>query len=179
MKALRKLSVGATRVGSVWWAMALLVGLTGCAAKPFRGTADRSVVHVSLAAHECTTTSEKAVSSNAPPKLERTARAAVGAVKGALMGAVAGAGIGLFFAITTPGGCVEPTTCGAYVGTMVAGSAIGFGVIGAVDGAKTAWRESSGAARSSHACTTGPEIRSSGNSSSGEAELPHGSRSET
>jgi hypothetical protein len=179
MKTLLRLSVGATRTARIWWATALLLGLSGCAGLRSPATADHSVVHASVAAGECRTTSETARSSDAPPKLERTARAALGAVKGALMGAVGGAGIGLFFAVANPAGCVEPTTCGAYVGGMVAGGAIAFSLIGAAAGAKTAWDKSSGVARNSHACTTGPEIRSSGNSPSGEAEAPHGSRSET
>ena len=160
----------------VLWAMALLVGLSGCAAKPFRGTGDHSLVHVSVAARECTTA---AASSDIPPKLERTARAAVRGATGALFGAVGGAAAGFILAAMLAPACVEPTTCSAGVGAIITIGAVAGGVAGAVEGAKTSWRESSGAARDSQACTTGPEIRSSGNSSSGEAELPHGSRSET
>src|SRR5687768_5706992 len=105
----------AARVGL---AMALLGGLAGCAGMPSQVTADHSVVHASSAARECTAASEPAPSSDASPKLERTARAVMGAVKGALVGALAGAGIGLVFALAYPTGCVEPTTCGAYVGAM-------------------------------------------------------------
>jgi hypothetical protein len=158
--------------------LALSVELAGCAAQPSRNAADGSIVHASAAVRECDA-SDAAPSSNVPPKMERVARAAQGAAKGALMGALGGAGIGLLFALTTPGGCVEPTTCTAYVGALVTGGAIGFGVIGAVDGARTAWRESSDVTRNSHACTTEPETTSSGNSSSGETEPPYGSRSET
>jgi hypothetical protein len=143
-------------------AVALLIGLSGCAGTRFPGTADRPIVNASSAARECRT---------APSQLERSAHAAAGAVKGALMGAVGGAGIGLAFAVANPAGCVEPTTSSAYVGGMVAGGAIAFGVIGAAAGARTSWRES--VARKSHVCATEPEIRSSGNSSSGEAELTH------
>lgn len=180
MKALPKLSVSATRVGSVWWAAALLVSLSGCAGMRSPGAADRSMVHVPVAARECRTTLETAPSSDAPPKLERVARAAAGGVIGGLGGAVVGAaGTFMLLAWALAPVCVEPTTCGAGIGTIVTIGAVAGSVAGAIGGARIAWRESSGVARNSHACNAGPEIRSSGNSSSGEAELPHGSRSET
>lgn len=172
MKELCKLMVSAT-------AMALVVGLSGCAGMRSPGTADRSMVHASGAAGECRTTSATALSSDAPPKLERTARAAAGAVKGALLGAVGGAGAVLWFAVAYAPACVDPMTCGSGLGALVTIGAVAGGVIGAVEGARTAWRESSGVARNFLACNTEPETRTSGNSSSGEAELPHGSRTET
>jgi len=175
MKTLLKLYVGATRVGSVWWAAALLVSLSGCAGMRSPGAGDHSMVQVSVTARECTT----AASFDARPKLERTARAAVGGVIGAIGGAVVGAGALLLWASAAAPACVDPTTCGAGVATIATIGAVVGGVVGAVSGAKTAWDESSGVARNSHACTTGPEVRSSGNSSSGEAELPHRPRSET
>lgn len=134
----------------VWWAMTLMLGLAGCAGMQFPGTADNAVAHASGAARECRTTS-----ATASAKLERTARAAVGATKGAVLGSMAGAGLGLFFAVAYPGGCVEPTACAAYVGGMVTFSAVAGGVIGAVKGARTAWREPSGVARDAPACNTG------------------------
>ena len=179
MRTLLKLSVGATRVRSIWWATAFLVSLSGCAGMRSPGAADHSMVRVSVAAREFSTTSQTAGSSDAPPKLERVARAAVGGVIGGAGGAVVGAAALLLWASLAAPACVEPTTCAAGVGTVLTIGAVAGGVAGAVQGATTSWRETSGVARNSHSCAAGPEIRSSGNSSSGEAELPHGSRSET
>ena len=145
------------RAARVWWAMTLLVGLAGCAGMQFPSTADSPMVHASDAARECKATFETASSPDVSPKLERTARVAAGALKGALLGAAGGAGIGLLFAAAYPAGCVEPTTCAAYVGGMVTFNAIAFGVVGAARGARTAWREASGVARDVHACNTAPE----------------------
>jgi hypothetical protein len=159
--------------------LALLVGLTGCAATPFRGSADRSVVHTSAAARECGTASETARSFDAPPKMKRVARAALSGVIGGVGGAVVGAGAALVWAGSLAPACVDPTICLAGVGAVATiGAAVG-GVVGAVAGAKTAWDESSGVAGNFHACNAGPEIRPSGDSSGGETEPPHGSRSET
>jgi len=178
MKTLLKLPVGATRVRSIRCAAALLVSLSGCAGMRFPSTADRSTVHVSVPARECTTGSETAFSSDAPAKLERTARAAVGGARGALFGAVGGAATGFILAAALFPACVEPTTCSAGVGAIITIGAVAGGVAGAVEGARTSWRESSGVARNSHSCAAGPEIRSSGNSSSGATELLRGSRLE-
>ena len=151
-------------------AMALLFGLSGCAGVRFSGTPDHSTVPPSRAARECRIA---AASSVIPPKLERTARAAVGGATGALFGAVGGAATSFIFAALIAPACVEPTSCAAGVGAIITIGAVAGGVAGAVEGARTAWRESSGVPRSSDACTTEAEIRSSGSSSSGKAELPH------
>ena len=159
MKALLNLSVGTTRVGSVWWAAVLLVSLSGCAGMRSLGTADRSTVHVSVAARDCRAASETARPSDAPPKLERVARAAVGGVVGGLGGAVGGAAATfLFVGWALAPACVEPTTCGAGIATIVTVGAVAGGVIGAVEGARTAWRESGGVAPNSHACTSDTEV---------------------
>ena len=139
-----------------WWAMTLLVGLAGCAGVQFPGTGDRSMVPASHAARECRATSDTPRSSDDSPRVERTARAAVGAVKGAVLGAVGGAGLGFIFAAAYPAGCFEPTACAAYLGGMVTISAVAGSVVGAVEGARTAWREPNVGARDVHACNTGP-----------------------
>jgi len=178
MEALLNLSVSATRVARVWWAAALLVSLSGCAGMRSLGAADRSTVHVSVEARDCRTPSETGRPSDAPPKLERVARAAAGGVVGGLGGAVGGAAASFLFVVwALAPACVEPTTCGAGIVTIVTVGAVAGGVFGAVQGARNAWRESSGVAPNSHACTTGPEIRSYGHSSSGEAEAPDETRS--
>lgn len=163
MKALLDLPVWATRTG---WAAALLMSLSGCAGIRSLGMAERSTVHVSVVARDCRTASETAPPSDAPPKLARVARAAVGSVVGGLAGAVGGAAATfLFVGWALAPACVEPTTCGAGIATIVTVGAVAGGVVGAVEGAKTAWRES-GVVRNSDACTT-------------DAEVPHGSRAET
>ena len=113
------------------------------------------MVHVSVAASECRTA---AAFSDAPPKLERTARAAVGGVIGAIGGAVVGAGAALVWAGSLAPACVEPATCGAGVATIVTIGAVAGGVIGAVEGARSTWRESSsGVARNFRTCDSRPE----------------------
>ena len=132
----------------VWWAVTLSVGLGGCAGMQFPSIGEHLRVAATDAARECSTPS---------PKLERTARAAVGVVKGAVLGAVGGAGLGLLFAAAYPGGCFEPTACAAYVGGIVTIGAVAGSVVGSVEGARTAWREPIVAARDVHACNTGRE----------------------
>lgn len=163
-------------------AIALCLGISGCAATPFGAgvrplaalaqetqpecASDSGTIANAGADHDASPEPSRfqRLASGALRKTETFARGTLGAIGGAAIGALGGAGAGLIGAGllgAQGGGCIHPSTCGSLVAGMAALGAIVGGTMGAVNGMRYALSDSDRRHGSAELCgqEKGTELR--------------------